>query len=95
MHINLSKYSCAGGDDTLLISADGEENVLVCDFCPKLSIAAVEFIHIASFLCVRPRINPLHSYHLQLFIGRSPTGYGKPMTNVSHAKDKWVSFASG
>lgn len=77
------------------ISVDGEEMVPVCDLCPKLSIPAAGFIHIASFLCIRPRITPLHSYHFQLRIGRSVTGNGKPVTNVSHAKDKWVSVASG
>lgn len=49
----------------------------------------------AAFLCIRPRITPLHSYRLQPCIERSIIGNGRPGTNVAHAKDKWVSVASG
>lgn len=95
IHINLSKRSCTRGDDTLLVSADCEEMVLVCELCPKLPVLAAGFIHVAAFLCIRPRIMPVHTCHLQPCIERSVTGNGGPVTNVAHAKGKWVSVASG
>ena len=79
----------------MLISADCEDMVLVCELCPKLPIVAAGFICVATFQCIRPRITPLHSYHLQPCIERSIIGNGRPVTNVAHAKDKWVSVASG
>ena len=79
----------------MLISADCEEMVLVCGLCPRLPIVAAGFILIAAFLCIKPRITPLHSYHLQSCIERSITGNGRLATNMAHAKDKWVNVASG
>jgi len=73
------------GDDTLLISADCEKMVLVCELYPKLPIAATGFIYIAAFLCIRPRITPLHSCHPQPCIETSIIGNGRPVTNVTHA----------
>lgn len=69
--------------------------VLVFELRLKLPIVAAGFIHIAAFLCIRPRITPLRGYHLQPCIERSIIGNGQPVMNVAYAKDKWVSVTSG